>query len=179
MSRGRSMEPIFAWIIKNRKAVLIFYIAAMVLAAVAAGSVKTNSDLTAYLPPDAKSTVDLRIMEENFDEEVPNLKVMVSGITFAEGKELCGRLAEVDGVTNVSWISDLDVTNTPPEFLPASLTEKYYKDGNAVFTLTVDTDRTAAMRFTRAQEPAPARGNTGGRFSVLTGARYLCYNWCG
>ena len=139
------MRKCFSFIVKHRRAVIVIYAVAMLLSLYAMRFVKVNSDLTEYLPDDAKSTVDLKIMENNFAADIPNAKFMVRDISETEAAKLCSDIAEVDGVTEVMWISDFNIAGMPLAMMPDALTSRFYKDGNAVYTITIDGDRSSKV----------------------------------
>lgn len=133
---------LFRTVVRYRRAVIALYIAVICLCAYLSGFVNIDSDLSHYLPADAESTIDLHIMEETFDAQIPNAQLMVKDISVKDAESLTERISETDGVTEVSWISDLNVMNTPLSFLPANLIARYYRDGNALITITIDNDYT-------------------------------------
>ena len=81
-------KSIFTFIVRQRKAVIVFYLAVIVLCAYISGFVKVDSDLSHYLPKDSDSTVDLHIMEEAFDAQIPNAQFMVRDLSVKEASDL-------------------------------------------------------------------------------------------
>ncbi|MBR7088184.1 MAG: MMPL family transporter, partial [Mogibacterium sp.] len=63
---------------------------------------------------------------------------MVKEIPEKEAAQLCREIAGVEGVKDVMWISDFNVAGMPLAMLPDQLTERFYRDGNAEYTLTID-----------------------------------------
>ncbi|NLB62361.1 MAG: MMPL family transporter, partial [Clostridiales bacterium] len=55
------------------------------------------------------------------------------------------KLSAISGVNSVSWLDDVlgkDIlTTTPFEFLDSSITKNYYKDGNALLSVSIDSGR--------------------------------------
>ena len=72
------MNGLTGFIIKRKKAILIFFIAAAVICAVLQSFVKVNYNMVDYLPPDAQSTKALEIMEAEFDTDMPNARTYLS-----------------------------------------------------------------------------------------------------
>jgi hypothetical protein len=81
-------------------------------------------------------------MEDEFGQALPNARVMLSDVTIQEALDEKEKIAAIDGVTAVSWLDDavgLDtLTTTPIEFLDGSIVESYYKDGCALFSVTIE-----------------------------------------
>jgi hypothetical protein len=129
-------------VITHRKSIFTVFLIVAVLCGVLTLLVDINYDMVDYLPQDAQSTTAIKIMEEEFDGEMPNLRVMLTNISIQEALVYKEEFAVIDGVTSVSWLDDiigLDTLKTVPlEYLDVSILENYYKDNNALLTLTVD-----------------------------------------
>lgn len=135
------MKWIFCKMVKHKKIVVTFYIIAAIFSIIMVKFVKVNSDLTDYLPKDSDSTIALHIMDEEFDSEIPNATLMVKDIELNDAAKLEDKLKDIDGVNDVSWATDDNTFDLPLEMLPPSTLEKYYKDNNALYTLTLDEDK--------------------------------------
>lgn len=132
------MEKLFSGVIKNRKIIFIIFLAAAVFCAVCRQFIAVNYDMNEYLPEDTASTVSLEVMKEEFDGGIPNTRVMIYDLTLPEALEYKAQLSNIEGVTNVTWLDDvLDVTQ-PLETLDTDTVETYYKDGTALYSVTLD-----------------------------------------
>lgn len=152
------MRHIYTWIVNHRKTVMIFFFSAAVLCAVMSQLVAVNYDMTAYLPEDSPSTVSIDLMEEEFSGGIPNVRVMVRDVSIPEALQYKERLLACDGVTDVIWLDDSASVNQPLATIDEDLLDTYYKDGCALFTVTVDEDRrvetTDAIRSIIGEENA-------------------------
>ena len=93
-----------------------------------------------YLPSDAKSTVALDVMQKEFDGGIPNARVMITDVTIPQALEYKEQIENVEGVTEVTWLDDsVDIT-TPLAVLDSDVVENYFKDNNALFSVTIDED---------------------------------------
>ncbi len=132
-------------VIKHKKSVLIVFIIAVVLCAILSSTVSVNYNMVDYLPEDAQSTTAIRIMEEEFDAEIPNARVMLTNVTIQEALDYKEKISQVDGITSVSWLDDivgLDTLKTIPiDFIDASIQKNYYKDSNALISITVESGK--------------------------------------
>ncbi|MBW3111503.1 MMPL family transporter [Bacillus sp. MCCB 382] len=133
------MIKIASWIIKHKKAVLIAFILATVLSTVAQFFVKVNYNMVDYLPDDAQSTQALDIMEREFTGAVPDTRVMVTDVSIQEAMSYKEKLEAIDGVTDVMWLDDMVDLKTPLEVADQETVEIYYKDRNALFSISVRT----------------------------------------
>ena len=100
--------------------------------------VPVNYNVADYMDKAAPSTVAIDVMDEAFPGGVPNARLMVSGLTMAEALELKDTIAAIDGVTEITWLDDVSSSEIPIEYLGDEATKNYYKDGNVLYTLTLD-----------------------------------------
>ncbi|KAA0562217.1 RND family transporter [Bacillus sp. CH30_1T] len=133
------MINIASWIIKHKKAVLVAFILVTVLSTAAQFFVKVNYNMVDYLPDDAQSTQAMDIMEKEFTGAVPDTRVMVTGVTIQEALDFKEKLEAIDGVTDVMWLDDMVDLKTPLEVADKETVENYYKDQNALFSISVAT----------------------------------------
>ena len=138
------MDRLTKAITSHQRAVIAVFLVLAVISAVLILGVSVNYNLADYLPPDAESTVALGIMDEEFGTGVPNARVMVSGLTIAEAAELKAQIAAVDGVTGVMWLDDVEDLTTPVEMMDTATVEQYWRDGSALYQVTVADGREAS-----------------------------------
>lgn len=100
--------------------------------------VVVNYDINDYLPEKAHSSVSLDIMAEEFSGGIPNARVMVRDVSIPEALDYKALLQEVDGVMDVTWLDDVVDITMPLATLDTTTVDGYYKDGAALFSLTVD-----------------------------------------
>lgn len=96
------MRKFYTGVVRHRKSILVFFIASVILCAVLKNFVSVNYDMNDYLPEDAKSTVALDMMEQEFEGGIPNARVMINHVTIPEALEYKEKLKAVDGVTEVT-----------------------------------------------------------------------------
>ena len=135
------MKKFFLWLTKHKKTVLSFYIIIIILCAFFSTRVKVNSNLSDYLPEDSESTIALNEMGKEFTEDIPNAEMMISDITMIEAAKLQDKIETINGVKAVSGIKDANPLSVPYGFLSEESVSSYYKDGHALYTLTLDKDR--------------------------------------
>ena len=133
----------FAAVVRRRRRVLAGYAAAAVLCALLSLLVSVNYDINDYLPPDAPSTTAIHVMEDAFSGGIPNVRAMARDVTVPEALALKQQIARVDGVTSVTWLDDVAEITVPLEMQDTATVEAYYKDGAALFTITVADDQRA------------------------------------
>ncbi|WP_282138905.1 efflux RND transporter permease subunit [Rossellomorea aquimaris] len=133
------MINIASWIIKHKKAVLIAFMLVTVLSTAAQFFVKVNYNMVDYLPDDAQSTQAMDIMEKEFTGDVPDTRVMVTGVTIQEALEFKEKLEAIDGVSDVMWLDDMVDLKTPLEVADKETVENYYSDQNALYSISVAT----------------------------------------
>lgn len=135
------MEKFYGKIIKHRKVILIAFVVATVLCAICKGMVAVNYDMNSYLPEESPSTTALNVMEEEFDGGIPNARVMVCDVTIPEALDYKEKLQAIDGVTSVTWLDDSIDIRQPLELQDEEAVETYYKDGTALFSVTIEEEK--------------------------------------
>ncbi|MBS4539434.1 RND family transporter [Clostridium sp. D2Q-11] len=136
------MENFSQIVIKYKKSILITFLLLAILSGIFTSLVSVNYDMVDYLPKDAQSTTAIKIMEEEFSGEMPNARVMLENVSIQEALEYKERISEIDGVTSVNWLDDIIGLNTlkttPLDFLDSDILKNYYKDDNALITLSIE-----------------------------------------
>lgn len=139
------MDKFSHTVIKYKKSILIVFLMIAVLSAIFSSLVSVNYNMVDYLPKDAQSTTAIKIMEEEFGGEMPNARVMLTGLSIQEALEYKEKITAIDGVTSVTWLDDiigLDTLKTIPlDFLDDSIIKNYYKDNNALMSLSVESGK--------------------------------------
>ncbi len=128
---------IAARIIKHKKSIAIIFTVLTILCSIAMLGVSVNYDMTEYLPDDAQSTKALEIMEQEFEGSVPTNRVMVNNVSIQEALAFKEKLAEIDGVSDVTWLDDVIDIKAPLEMADNEVVETYYKDGKALFSFSI------------------------------------------
>lgn len=135
------MEHIGGIIVKKRKFVVVVFIILTSICAVSFFGVHVNYDLTDYLPEGSRSTKALKIMEREFDQAVPNARVMLKNVTVGEALEYKKKIKNIDGISDVIWLDDVADIKKPLEMTDKGIRNKYYKNGNALISLAVEEGR--------------------------------------
>ncbi|MDF2685128.1 MAG: antibiotic export protein [Clostridia bacterium] len=139
------MEKFSQAVIKHKKSVLIGFIIFAVLGGIFTTTVSVNYEMVDYLPKDAQSTIAINIMKDEFGGELPNTRIMLTDVSIQEALEYKEKLAAIEGVMQISWLDDivgLDTLKTVPlDFSDASIINNYYKDNNALMTLSIESGK--------------------------------------
>lgn len=131
------MEKFYSKIVKHRKSILCVFLIVFVICMLIRPLVSVNYDMNDYLPSDAKSTVSLEVMQEEFDGGIPNARVMISNVTIPEALKYKEKIADISGVTDVTWLDDAVDIKKPMAMLDQETVEDYYKDSNALLNVTI------------------------------------------
>ncbi|MBM7660223.1 putative RND superfamily exporter protein [Bacillus mesophilus] len=132
------MNNLSATILKHKKAVVIAFALFTVLSAIAQFFVSVNYNMVDYLPDDAESTQALEVMEQEFTASVPNTRVMVMDVSLQEALTLKEEMEAIEGVSEVIWLDDVVDLKTPLEMADQEMIETYYKNENALFSISVE-----------------------------------------
>ncbi len=124
-------------IIKHRKLVVVIFLAAAVICIGLQFFVDVNYNMVDYLPPEAQSTTAIKIMDEEFTQSIPNASVMLKDVSVMEAVDYKHRITALDGVTEVLWLDDVTDIKQPLEMSDADTVEQFYKNGNALLSVTI------------------------------------------
>ena len=132
------MNKLANGILNHRKTVLAVFIIAAIICALLSSLVKINYNLSDYLPDDAPSTSALHMMEKSFDEDIPNTSVYIPNVSIPQAMEYKEKMKAAPGVDNVLWLDDVTDVRKPLSLLDQDTVNAWYKDGGALFSVTVD-----------------------------------------
>ncbi|WP_449355244.1 efflux RND transporter permease subunit [Virgibacillus natechei] len=129
------------FILKYRKSVVITFITLAIVSAIVQFGVGTNYDMVDYLPDDAPSIASTDVMDEEFDDDVANTRVMIRDASIQEALDYKEKLEAIDGVSGVMWLDDVMDITTPIEMEDKDTVESYYNDGNALFSFEIESGK--------------------------------------
>ena len=135
------MTKFYKHIVGHRKIIIAAFLILFAVCAVCQRFVAVNYDMNDYLPKKSASTQALDLMNKEYDGGIPNARVMVQNVSVPQALEYKEKLLAVDGVTDVTWLDDAASVTVPLETIDTDTAETYYKDGNALFSVTVDEDK--------------------------------------
>ncbi len=135
------LEKFYQKIVDHPKLILVIYCVLFILCAMGKQFVAINYDMNDYLPADAPSTVALDTMNEEFEGGIPNARVMIGNVSVPEALQYKAKIEAIDGVSGVTWLDDAVSVTVPLEMQDPDTVETYYKDGNALYSVTIDEDK--------------------------------------
>ena len=135
------MDKFIDKLLKYKKTVISIYIIIAFICVIASQFVKVNYNMSDYLPDGTQSTIALDTMEKEYTQAIPNARVMIKDVSIVEALNFKNDMLKVEGVEEVTWLDDSVDLMEPLEILDDNIVETYYKDNNAVFSITLDTDK--------------------------------------
>lgn len=135
------MKSFYEKVIAHPVVITVIFVILTVFFALCKPLIPVNYDMNDYLPDDSHSTISIDIMEQEFDGGIPNARVMIKNVTVPQALDYKEKLSKIDGVTDVVWLDDSCDLTQPIETLDIDTVETYYKDCNALFTLTVSEEK--------------------------------------
>ena len=112
-------DRLAAFIVDKRNMMFLLYIFAFIFCIFSMGWVDVENDVTVYLPEDTETRQGLVAMNENFAAPAA-AQVMVSNSSLETAQAIADRLAEIEGLTMVTFDS----------------TQDHYRDASALFDIT-------------------------------------------
>lgn len=137
------MDRYTNFIIKHRRLIIGIFLLLAVICAGLSTLVGVNYSFADYLPDGASSTKALDVMEEEYDQAAANVRVMVYDVSISEALDYKKQIENVDGVKEVSWLDDAIDIYAPLETADSDTVDEWYKDKNALFSVTVSEDEPA------------------------------------
>lgn len=133
-------EKFFRRVIRFRIPISILFLAASLCCAIASRQVKVNYDMNDYLPAESLSTISLDKMKEEFEGDIPNARVAIKNVTYAQALDYKKKLEKISGVDSVTWLDDSNPLDLPLSMLDEDTITTYYKDNTALYTVTINED---------------------------------------
>ncbi|WP_165967238.1 RND family transporter [Jeotgalibacillus sp. S-D1] len=90
-----------------------------------------------YLPEDAPSLEAIELMEAEFDDPVPNARVMIQDVSVTEALDYKKELEDIEGVSAVTWMDDVMDLTVPLEMADQDMLTSYYQDEAALISVTI------------------------------------------
>ena len=135
------MKKFYSGVIKCRYVIMAVFLVAALFCGYCKNLVKVDYDMNDYLPESSPSTVALNVMNEEFDGAIPNARVMIKVEDKKEALDYKEKLEAIDGVTSVMWLDDAIPMDLPFSMYPTETLETYYKDGYAMFQVTIEEEK--------------------------------------
>ena len=120
--------------------IIIVFLIVTVICAGLSTLVGVNYNFADYLPKDAPSTNALNVMEEEYSQPIPNMRVVIYDISIPEALEYKEKIEKAEGVKEVTWLDDSIDIYEPLELADQDSVETWYKNSDALFSVTVSSD---------------------------------------
>jgi predicted RND superfamily exporter protein len=135
------MKKFYKQVVNHPNLILTVFAVLFVICAICKTMISVDYDMNDYLPEDSASTVALDLMDEEFGSGIPNARVMVENVTIPQALQYKADMEAIDGVTVVTWLDDVVSVEIPLEIMDTDTVENYYVDGNALFSVTIDSEK--------------------------------------
>lgn len=135
------MRKFYEKVVNHPILIIIIFVLAFAVCAICKQFISVDYDMNDYLPEDSPSTVALDVMNEEFEGGIPGVRAMVENVSIPEALEIKSEIEAIDGVESVTWLDDAISIEEPLEIQDQDEVEDYYKDGNALYSITIDEDK--------------------------------------
>ena len=136
------MDHYTKFILKHRKMIIIVFMILTVICIGLSTLVGVNYNFADYLPEDAPSTNALNVMEEEYSQPIPNMRVVIYDVSIPDALEYKEKIKKAEGVKEVTWLDDSIDIYQPLELAEQDTVETWYKNSDALFSVTVSSDDT-------------------------------------
>ena len=134
------MDRYTSFILKHRKMIITVFVVLAVICAGLSTLVGVNYNFADYLPDDAPSTKALNIMEEEYSQPIPNMRVVIYDVTIPDALDYKEKIENAEGVKEVTWLDDSIDIYQPLELADQDTTDTWYKNSDALFSVTVSSN---------------------------------------
>lgn len=131
------MNRYTTFILKHRKWIISVFLILAVVCAGLSTMVGVNYSFTDYLPDDAPSTKALDTMNEEYNQSIPNMRVLIYDVSIPEALSYKEKLESVEGVEEVTWLDDSINIYEPLEMTDQDTIDSWYKNQDALYSVTV------------------------------------------
>ena len=131
------MDKFARTIINNRKKIIIIFIIFSLISVGLTLFVGVNYNMADYLPQKAVSTTGIKVMNQEFTQAIPNVNVMVENVSVMEALSIKKQISTLDSVSEILWLDDVADLKKPLEMQDKDTVESFYKDGSALFSVTI------------------------------------------
>ena len=101
---GKEMKKAAAFLVDKRRLFLCFFLVLAAVSILLIPQVRINYDLTQYLPADSRMKQGMQLMEQEFGPvESSRLRVMFTGLSEEEKKEVYSWLSGLEQVAEAAW----------------------------------------------------------------------------
>jgi len=135
------MKKFYQQIVDHTKFIMVVFAALFIVGIICQRFVSVNYDINDYLPEDSASTKAIDILEKEYEGGIPNARVMIYNVSIPEALEYKDKLLQIDGVTDISWLDTAEDITEPLETMDKDTIETYYKNGNALFSVTIEEEK--------------------------------------
>ncbi len=125
---------------KKRIYILAFVVIITIISTILIPKVKTNYDLTQYLPKDSATIEGIRLLEDEFGIH-SLIELQLNQINVADVIRLKTEIKNIENVENVIWLDDfVDLNTIPIEFIPQDTLANFYVNQNALLQVSIGLD---------------------------------------
>lgn len=101
------MHKFYHRVIQYRVPIMTAFLVVMVICIFCRSRVGVDYDMNDYLPASSPSTVSLKMLEKQFDGNIPNARVMVKNVSVQQALNYKAKIEKAEGVEQVSWLDDV------------------------------------------------------------------------
>lgn len=137
--------------ITHHRLILVLFGLLTVLGGLLTLVVPINYNLAEFIPEDAPSSVAIRVMAEEFEDSVPNVRVFVPTQNLSEAAEIKERIGEIPEVQSVMWLDDFIDLAKPLELQDQRQVSGFWNSTGALYQVSVTLDDTVQTLATLQQ----------------------------
>ncbi len=124
---------------KGKYITIVIFVVLLIISMILMGFVKTNYDMTKYLPNNSNTKKSLELMTEEFGE-TSMIQMMTTNIDIIEANEFVNEILLLKTVKTVVWLGAIEEITVPIEHMNQELIKDFYHDGKLLYTIEFNLD---------------------------------------
>lgn len=131
------MQKFFESIIRHKRTIIIFFIAAAAVCAFLMLGVGRNYDMSIYLPSGSESKKGIDVLKSEYSYN-GSAVLLLEGKSIPETLNIKKQIKEIDGVKQVIWLDDVADIKQPIEIIDASIKDNYINSSSTLINIVFD-----------------------------------------
>ena len=158
--KNKLSHKVINFIVNSPKLIGKVFAGLVIISVIQIFFVKTNYDLTKYLPASSQTKRGIEIIKKEFNNKAV-AQVMVSDTNLVQIKDYVDKIEKVAQVDSVIWAGSVGQINVAEDFLEIQNLDDYYKDENSLLTITFKGDDSSLKTYEAVDEIKKIIGDKG------------------
>lgn len=124
---------------KGRYITIAVFTVLAIISAILMGLVKTNYDMTKYLPDNSNTKKSLELMTEEFGQ-TSMIQLMTTNVNLIEANDFVVEITKLPTIKSVVWLGVMADISVPIEHMDQEVIKDFYHEGKLLYTIEFNLD---------------------------------------